>query len=250
VPFTVTTLAQLKTTMVQRWDQVVFWTPEEARLAINETLREWNLLTGTWRTRVPLSVTGNSPEIALPSLMTYGMRVTTAAGRPLQPTSIPELDYGLPPWRLQTTATGGIVPTIPTLWAPLSLTRIAIWPTYPGNVVNALQVDGVLRTPILVNDGDYLDLAEPPIDIVVDMALHIVAFKEAAARWRSTRPFFDNFLDAAVEKNGHLKQHQVYRRWAGLDRQRDLQPTRNASNQIQGVATQFSSHDTGGGGQG
>src|SRR4029450_4449466 len=117
--------------MAQRWDSVVFWTPEEARLALNEALREWNLLTGRWRTRVPLTGSANNPEIDLPLSMTYGMRVTTAAGSPLTPTSLLELDLAMPPWRLHTTATGGPVPLLPTLWAPLSLTRLAILPTYP-----------------------------------------------------------------------------------------------------------------------
>lgn len=239
-----TTLADLKTLMQQRWDQVVFWTQEEARLALNETLRDWNLLTGRWRTRVTLSVTGGQPEVALPGTMTYGMRVTTAAGRPIIPSSLLELDLGHPSWRLETTATGLTVPPVPTVWAPLSLTRIAIWPTYGVTTVNALYADGVLATPVLVNDTDYVDVGEEVLDILVDEALHVAAFKEAAARWRATRPYFDAFLEAAADENGLLKANQAYRRWAGLDRRRDLQPTKDAPNQLQGVATQFSSHDT------
>jgi hypothetical protein len=241
MPYLTTTLADLKIVMVQRWDQVVFWTAEEARLALNEALREWNLLTGRWRTRVTLDVAANNPEIDLPASMTYGMRVTTAAGSPLTPTSLLELDLALPPWRLQTTVSGG--PTVPTLWAPLSLTRIAIWPTYPSVSVAALVVDGVLRTPVLVLDADTVNLGDEIIDIVVDMALHVAAFKEAGARWRATRPYFDAFLQAAAEENSLLKQNQAYRRFAGLDRRRDLQPTTGAPNQLQGVATQFSRHD-------
>jgi len=244
---TLLTLADLQSHMAARWDGVVFWTPEEARLALNEALRDWNLLTGRWRTRVTLSVGGPSPEIALPAVMTYSMRVITSAGRPLHPTSLAELDLGMPPWRLQTTASSGLVPAVPTLWAPVSLTRIAIWPTYPSSVVNALYADGVLSTPVLVAAADYVDLGEEIIDVIVDYALHIAAFKEAAARWRSTRPYFDAFLQAAAEENGLLKQHQAYRRFAGLDRTRDYYPTKDAPNQLQGVATQFSSHDTGGG---
>jgi len=249
VPYTSTTLADLKTLMLQRWDQVVFWTAEEARLAINESLRDWNLLTGRWRTRATLTVTGGVPEIDLPSSITYGMRVTTAAGLPLHPTSLLELDLALPPWRLQTTATGGSVPTLPVLWAPLSLTRIAIWPTLAVTTPAALVCDGVLKTPVLVNDPDVVDLGDEIIDVVVDMALHVVAFKEAGERWRATRPFFDNFLQAAADENGLLKQNQAYRRFAGLDRRRDLQPTKGARSQIDGVAAQFSRHiaaDSGG----
>src|SRR5262245_14909023 len=116
MPYTTTTLADLQTLMVQRWDQVVFWTSEEARLALNEALRDWNLLTGRWRTRVTVDVSAGDPNVALPAAMTYGMRVTTAAGSPLFPTSLIEFDLGRPSWRLETIADGGDVPTVPTLW--------------------------------------------------------------------------------------------------------------------------------------
>lgn len=243
MPYTTTTLGDLKTFMVQRWDQVVFWTPEEARLALNEALRDWNLLTGRWRTRVSLTITAGSPDIDLPGAITYGMRLTTAAGAPLIPTSTLELDLGRPSWRLETTATGASVPTVPTLWAPVSLTRIAIWPTLPTAGVNALLLDGVMRTPVLVNDGDPVDLGEEIIDVITDMALHVAAFKEAGDRWRATRPYFEAFLQAAAEENSLLKQNQAYRRWAGLDRRRDLQPSTGAPTQLHGVAAQFSRHD-------
>ena len=243
MPYTQTTLAELQTHMAQRWDQVVFWTAEEARLALNEALREWNLLTGRWRTTVPLSIAAGDPEIPLPGAITYGMRVTTATGAPLIPTSLLELDLGHPPWRLQTTATGGDVPLVPTLWAPVSLTRIAIWPTAPAAAPDFLLLDGVLRTPVLILPTDPVNLGEEIVDVVTDFALHVAAFKEAGDRWRATRPYFEAFLQAAADENALLKQNQAYRRWAGLDRRRDLQPSTGAETQLQGVATAFSAHD-------
>jgi hypothetical protein len=240
VPYTETTLADLQSLMAQRWDQVVFWTDEEARLALNESLREWNLLTGRWRTRVSLSTTAGTPEIDLPSTITYGMRVTTAAGVPLHPTSLLELDLAMPAWRLQTVSSSAGVPAVPTLWAPLSLTRIAIWPTYLSSTPDALLADGVAETPVLVLPGDTVDLGEEIVDYIADMALHVAAFKEAGPRWRATRPYFENFITAAAEENGLLKANHAYRRWAGIDRRRDLQPTKDARNQLSGVAAAFS----------
>jgi hypothetical protein len=236
VPYTTTTLAALQARMIQRWDQVVFWTAEEARLALNEALREWNLLTGRWRTRVSLSALAATPEITLPGVLTYAMRVATAAGAPLHPTSLVELDLAEPQWRLQTAAT-------PRLWAPVSLTQIAIWPCYPAALPDALRCDGVMRTPVLVSPTDPVDLGEEIVDVITDMALHVAAFKEAGDRWRATRPFFEAFLQAAADENALLKQHQAYRRWAGLDRRRDLHPTTGAPNQLEAVGAQFSRHD-------
>jgi hypothetical protein len=234
--YTTTTLARLQLMMVQRWDQVVFWTAEEARLALNEALREWNLLTGRWRTTVSLDVTAHVPEIALPAVMTYAMRVTTAAGAPVIPSSILELDLAEPAWRQQTAPT-------PILWAPVSLTQIAIWPASATSVIAALHCDGVLRTPELSAPTDLVDLGEEIIDVIVDMALHITAFKEAGDRWRATRPYFEAFLQAAADENALLKTNQAYRRWAGLDRRRDLQPSTGAPNQLGGVVSEFSRHD-------
>jgi len=243
VAYTTTTLADLQTLMIQRWDQVVFWTPEEARLALNEALREWNLLTGRWRKRVLLDVLAGDPEIPLPGAITYAMRLTTATGWPLIPASLVDFDLGRPSWRLETAASAGGVPAVPTLWAPISLTRIAIWPTLAVTTANALTLDGVMATPVLVAPADPVDLGEEIVDVVADFALHVAALKEAGDRWRATRPYFEAFLQAAADENGLLKRNQKYRRWAGLDTRRKLQPTKDAPNQLQGVATQFSSHD-------
>ena len=95
----------------------------------------------------------------------------------------------------------------------------------------------MLATPVLVNPADLVNLGEEIIDILADMALHIVAFKEAGARWRATRPYFEAFLQAAADENSLLKTHQAYRRFAGLDRRRDLHPTTGAPSQMTGVAS-------------
>lgn len=240
MPYTTTTLADLQLSMIQRWDSVVFWTAEEARLALNEALRDWNLLTGRWRTRVLVSATAAVPDVLLPGVLTYAMRVTTGAGAPLIPSSILELDLGQPQWRRETTATPG-APARPTLWAPVSLTQIAIWPAFSSG--NSLLIDGVMATPVLVQLTDTVDLGEEIVDVLADMALHVVAFKEAGDRWRATRSYFEAFLRAAAEENALLKQNQAYRRWAGLDRRRDLQPSEGTVTQLHGVAAQFSRHD-------
>jgi hypothetical protein len=233
MPYQTTTLADLTARMAQRWDQAIFWTSEEARLAINEVLRDWNLLTGRWRRRLTLSTGAGAVEYALGATMTYGMRVVST--KPLTPSSILELDLGRPTWRSETTASGGDVPTVPTIWAPISLQRIAIWPATVAAGVNNLLVDGVANTPVLVEQADLVDVGEEILDYLVDMALHVAAFKEAGPRWRSTQKYFDAFLQAAMEENGLLKANQAFRRWAGLDRRRDLQKAKDAPNQLQAI---------------
>lgn len=224
-------LADLKVALQQRYDGVAFWTDEEARLAINEALRDWNLLTGRWRRRLTLSTGAGTVEYALGATMIYGMRVKVGT-TPLVPTSVLELDLGRPTWRSETTASGGDVPAVPTLWAPLSIQRIAIWPATAGAGTNNLLVDGVANTPVLVEAADWVDLGEEIQEYLLDMALHVAAFKEGGPRWRSTQVYFLAFLQAAAEENGLLKANQKFRRFAGLDRRRDLQKTKGEATQL------------------
>jgi len=226
------TLADLKVALKARWDGVVFWTDEEARLAINEALRDWNLLTGRWRRRLIFSTAADSVEYGLGASLIYGMRVRIGT-TPLVPSSILELDLARPTWRSERTTSGGDVPAVPTIWAPVSLQQIAIWPATATTGVNDLLVDGVASTPQLCEDGDTVDLGEEILDYVLDMALHVATFKEGGPRWRSTQVYFTAFLQAAAEENGLLKANQAFRRFAGLDRRRDLQKTKGAPNQIQ-----------------
>ena len=235
--YTAITLADLKVDMAQRYDESIFWTAEEARLAINEALRDWNLQVGRWSRRLTLSTGAGTVEYALGTTMLYSTRVSISQV-PLHPTSLLELDLGRPTWRSETTASGGAVPTVPTLWAPVSLQRLAIWPATSGVGVNNLIVDGVANTPILVEDADLLDLGEELHDPLLDYALHVVAFKEGGARWQATLPYFTTFLQLAAEENALLKASKAFRRFAGLDRRLDMQPTRVGPTQIDTLSRQ------------
>lgn len=233
--YAVISLAQLKVDMRDQWDGAIFWTDEEARLALNEALRDWNLLVGRWHRRLTLSTGAGTVDYALGATLIYGTRVRIDA-LPLHPTSILELDLGHPTWRSETTASGGAVPTVPTLWAPISLRQIAIWPATVGAGVNNLLVDGVAATPVLGEDADTVDLGEELHDPLIAYALHVAAFKEGGARWAATLPAFTAFLQLAAEENSLLKTSKAYRRFAGLDRRRDLQPTRGVATQIDDLA--------------
>lgn len=233
--YTATSLADLTAFMQARWDASVFWTPDEARLALNEALRDWNLLTGRWRKTILRSTSAGIPEVALLATLTYAMRVKVGTAT-VHPTSIIDLDLGRPSWRGETTASGGDVPTVPTFWAPLSLTQISIWPSTVGAGVNNLQAEGVAATPVLTEAGDFVDLGEEIVDIIVDYAIHVAAFKEGGPRWKATRPLFVDFLQAAAEENSMLKTKQAFRRIAGLDRKRDLARSKGATTKLDAIA--------------
>jgi hypothetical protein len=211
--------------MEQQWDGSVFWTEEEARLAINEALREWNLLVGRWSTSVTLSTGAGTVEYATGATLLYNTRVKID-GAPLIVASTLEMDLAHPTWRGETTASGGAVPTTPIHWAPISLQRIAIWPAKAVAGINDLVVSGVAATPVLVEDGDTVDLGEELHDPLLGFALHVAAFKEGGPRWQATLPYFTTFLKTAAQENSLLKASKAFRRFAGLDRRRDMHPTK------------------------
>lgn len=229
--YAVVTLAELKVGMAQRWDSSVFWTEEEARLAINEALRDWNLLVGRWRETLTYNTIALQHEYSIATSLTYATRVKRANGAPLYPTSIIELDLGRPTWRGETIATGGSVPTVPTFWAPLSLQTFSIWPSTLGGA-HDLIVEGIAATPVLLDDADFVDVGQELHDPLLDYALHIVSFKEGGPRWRLTMEYYKTFLQMAAQENSLLKASQAYRRLAGLDRTRDYRKTKGVPTQI------------------
>lgn len=234
--FIVRTLADLKADLAIKTDHSNAWSDDEYRLALNETLRDWNLLTGRWRRRVAYLMTSTTWEYDLGATLTYGMSVKVR-GLPLHPCSIWDLDLGRPTWRTETTLSGGSVPTTPTIWAPVSLQQIVIWPAHGGDaVIDALTVDGVSATPVLVEDPDFVDLGDEHLDVLMDYALHVLLFKQGGPLWQGTKPFFQAFLQAAAEENSRLKSNQKFRRAAGLNRRRDLQPTKDAPTQLDRLA--------------
>lgn len=229
--YAVLSLAELQARLRAKRDGILQWTDEESRLAINEALRTWNFLTGRWRRRAAQSTGIGTVEYALPTTMIYGMRVTIS-GRPLTASSTTELDLMRPNWRSETVATGGAVPTVPTLWAPQSLQRIVIWPAMTTVVVSGLSADGVSATPTLTEAADFIDLGQEFIDTFLNFCLHLLAFKIGGPTWVATRPFYLEFLRAASDENGVLKANQKFRRWAGLNRRVDLSKSKGDATQL------------------
>ena len=215
MPYTQITLAQLQTRLKARWETVPYWTDDEATIYLNEALQCWGMLTGRWKRRITLNTTQNTYELGLPASMTYRMRVAFN-GYPLSPTSVDDLNNGQAAWRTQTTADGGSIPTRPTLWAPVSLNLIYLWPQDAvGN--NGLVLDGVSDTPVLVNAGDFVDLSEADVNLLLGYALHAASLKKGGPWFAATQHLFKAFLLAAGEENTLITTSQMYRRAAGLD---------------------------------
>ncbi len=206
------TLDDLQDKLAEKYESVPFWTAEEARLAINESCRIWNGITGYWRRRVPLTLVPNDPWLPLPSILTQRSRLEVA-GLALHRSTINQLKYAAPYWRTETTSSGGVVPTSPFCWCPVGLSLVAIWPavTTPTTVL----VDGLMQTPVLVNDQDTLNMGDEELSTLLGFALHLLTFKGPDQQFAATKPLQMAFYKAAAERNDRFAKSDFLAQFMG-----------------------------------
>lgn len=218
------TLTQLLTRLSARYEGQPFWTSDQARRAINEGLRIWSLITGYWQTAFSGTTVPNDPyqvPVGIGTLL-KATRVTIGGQRLFQ-TSLYGLDHSVRNWEGTTTQTAG-APTRPTMWAPVGLTAIAIYPADATVLGSAIVIDGVRNAPILVNGGDFLDMGDEEINTLLGYALHVLAFYKGAEALAKTRPLYVAFFKAAALKNTVFAASDLYRQTTGRDWTRLAQP--------------------------
>lgn len=222
-------LAQLQAQLASRVENVPWWTPDEARRAINEGMRLYGAATGFWRTIVSVPTVPNDPYVALPGSIVQSARVTWN-GLPMEPCTIQDFWYSLHNWRGTTTATPG-APSRPVYWARASLTLLAIYPADAYASIagtDALQINGIRNTPILVNPGDFIDLGQEQFDVLLGYAQHVLAFKIGGEALTATYPGWLALLQAAARENRQFAASSFYRALMGLDTLRRMRGTEDA----------------------
>lgn len=223
MPITTYTLADLRTRLQDRVEGVPYWTTADLDDALNEALLTWNFYTGYWRTTITLVTAPNTFDYGLPASLVFGARVRHN-GLPLTVSSLWEMDQGRGGWRNETTASGGDVPGRVIMWIPVSLLFLHLWPAPAA--AGTLTVEGVARTPTLVNASDPVDLADELLATLLDGAVHCLAYREGGDRFQATLPLWQAFLQGALEENGQLIESAAFRHSLGVDRGRDLRPTK------------------------
>lgn len=205
-----------------------FWRNDELNRIIQEALRVFNACTGFWKTRLLLNttLTGGIPDVwyVIDGTITSSMRVAFN-GIPLTPSTIADLDAGRKSWESETTASGGDVPTTPTLWGIGGLNLISIW---PADAVggNSLTIDGVAATPQFVNDASFADIGTEELNAILDYCQHIATFKEGGAEFEATIPLMQSFLKNAGIRNSMLMTSAKFRGWMGVDARTSKHPER------------------------
>lgn len=220
MPYAAVTRTTLRARLQDRYTGDPFWTTTEANDALNESLRQFNLFTGYWRGTATAPTVINSPFIVVPATLTYRTRVYVT-GRALTRKSIVELYRTRRDWRTQTLASGSPVPTTIREWAPIGLGRIAYWPT--DNVGGTtLSFDAVKLTPILTADGDFLDLGEEEIKLILEESLWVLAFKRPSLL-EQMKPRHQAFLMGCLERNDQIRASSYFREALGLDQEQRLE---------------------------
>lgn len=215
MPYQQTTLLTLRARLRDRTESVPFWTDTEATSGLNEGLKLWNLFTGQWRTPVSIGTTpASDPYIALPGPLLWPARLLWNGG-PLVKTSRSALDQAHPGWQ---TAAG-----TPKFWSPVSLGLIALYPR-DASGIGVLTADGVADTPVLIADGDYVDLSEAQLQALTGYGLYYLAYKRPG--WRAFLPLWQAFLRTAGQQNALFRASSFYRTAMLGDPQQKARPRR------------------------
>jgi len=223
VAYASTTRATLRARLQDRYTGDPYWSTTEANDALNESLRQFNLFTGYWRGNATAPTVINTPFVVVPGTLTYRTRVTRV-GKALTRKSIVELYRSKRNWRTQTTTSGTPVPTTIQEWAPVGLGAIAIWPTdAAGGTV--LTFEAVKLTPVLTADGQFVDIGDEELKLVLDEALYILSFKLPSVMEQMKSKHMV-FLTGCLERNDQLRASSYYRRVLGLDAQQRVEATK------------------------
>lgn len=206
MPYTETTRAELRLLLQQRYESSPFWTDTDANLALNQTLRTWNLLTSYWRRRIVVANTPNDPLVVIPGTLCQQTSCTWQ-GRTMVGVSVAELQLVCENWWLARAGDTGH-PSRPRYWAPVGLNLVAIYPA--ATTQGSLEVDGVRATPVLTADGDTVDIGPEELDTLTGYALHVCAMKAGASFLERTKPYLEDFIEAAAKRNGLLKLTRWY----------------------------------------
>ncbi len=218
------TWATLRSRLQERLDSSQHFVNAELLIKFNDTLKVWNLLTGQWRTTATALYSHPSSDayVFLPTAMIWPMRVELADGSPVEPVSFTAMSLAIPGWQAHTTADGGAVPTTVKFAVRRSLQTLVLYPQPQADVT--VTIDGIMDTPVLVNDGDFLDLDEGLHEDLLDLAAHWAQFKDGGPAFFQTAPALAKLILRAGDINAEIRALNLYRRAQGRNRDSDHYP--------------------------
>ena len=183
----------------------MFWVSAELVDAINEALAVWQAYTGQWTLKFELSATTDK-EVNVPKQI-ISLQSVKYAGAELVLTSLYDLDFGAPGW-------GSTAAGTPSEWYPLGISKFGVHPT-PAAVGQVFTLVGVTEAPMLKNDGDFIDIGDEELTILLDYARHVLAFKEGPGELDATMGALTRMVEAAALKNARFRKSTFYKNYMG-----------------------------------
>ncbi len=228
--------------LADRYEGVPFWSQADGISGLQEILRWWQLFTAQWKARVLLPTIA-ATQFPIGWLYTAPAPIVSILrasyqGVPLKPASRVDLDLGYRNWRSQSVGSGGLVSTRPIFWCKVGLDKAFIWPA-DSVAANPIEIDGTVSAPLLAVDPTaptkpeleaFIDLGQEEEPIILDEAVHLIAYKLGGTYWKKTFAGHQRFLKAAVDRNARLKAETAFREVMGLDQAPNQRPYRRPPN--------------------
>ena len=135
------------------------------------------------------------------------------------------LDRAIPDWQSAS--------SVPSVIATAGRNILAVG-IMPDAGPYSITCDVVRNAPIPVNDSDSIQLGRSEVDVVLDYAEHLAAFKMGGAEWKATNRAAVNMTRAAAQYNDRLNASALFKNilWPSVYRYRRDVPER----QSEGVA--------------
>lgn len=230
--YTSQTLGDLLTALAARYEGSPFWSADDARRAINEGLRIYNLITGIYRGETdPLTLIPEDEHFRVSGNVIKVTRVwVVGQPRPMTMTSIAALDRVASNWSQLNTQLPNVRVQwpVPSFWAPIGLTEIVIFPrvAQADFLVAPVQVrvSGVVNAPILNSPSDPVNLGLEETSTLLGYALHTLSFAKGAEALAKTKPLLVAFYRACALRSATFAASSLYRQMTGYDRLRAYAP--------------------------
>ena len=135
--------------------------------------------------------------------ITIGQQVATVLqgylnGLPVATNSVFDFDTFEPEWMVQ---------GVPQSMALLGSNLFAVVPAADG--MYAVLLDFVTNAVQLVDDADTLPIGREYLDLFIDYASHLAAFKQGGMDFQQTFDQYDAFIKAAVEYNNRMNAQNL-----------------------------------------
>lgn len=202
-----------------------FWTYQEKRDAINESLAVWQALVGEWVVKAELVANGDSFQTTPHQVVSINRLKYNNV--PLNMLSLFELDMGYPGWRN--------LSGTPYYWAPDALDKFAV---SPAPSAGAFQIEGYAEPIVLTSNNSFIDLGDEELLRILDYAQFYCAFKEGVKEASdNVEGLKSQHMEAAGKRNARLRKSTMYREFMGRQREEAERPSRAKVQKI-GVRTE------------